>query len=72
EHAGRGPGVPLIAAALLFAAAHPAAASVLIGAKSAAEIEHNLAVAAHPIPAAFWADLRDEDLVGADRPLPAA
>lgn len=63
-------GVPLVAAALQFAAAHPAVASVLVGAKSAGEIERNLAAAAHPAPAAFWAELRERGLVGADRPLP--
>jgi D-threo-aldose 1-dehydrogenase len=72
EEVGRRHGVPLVAAALRFAAAHPAAASVLIGAKSAGELERNLAAAAHPIPAAFWAELRELGLLGADRPVPAA
>ncbi|MEV6930203.1 aldo/keto reductase [Dactylosporangium sp. NPDC051485] len=71
EAVGRRHGVPLVAAALQFAAAHPAPASVLLGAKSAGELERNLAAAAHPIPAAFWAELRGLGLVGADRPLPA-
>ncbi|MGI5239825.1 aldo/keto reductase [Dactylosporangium sp. CA-139066] len=64
-------GVPLVAAALQFAAAHPQAASVLVGAKSAEELERNLAAAARPIPAAFWAELVELGLVGADRALPA-
>jgi D-threo-aldose 1-dehydrogenase len=64
-------GVPLVAAAVQFAAAHPQAACVLLGAKSAGELERNLAAAARPIPAAFWAELVDLGLVGADRVLPA-
>jgi D-threo-aldose 1-dehydrogenase len=71
QDVGRRHGVPLVAAALQFAAAHPQAASVLIGAKTAEEIERNLAAAAHPIPAAYWADLVELGLLGADRALPA-
>jgi D-threo-aldose 1-dehydrogenase len=72
EDVGRRHGVPLVAAAVQVAAAHPAAASVLIGAKSAAEIERNLAAAVQPIPAAYWAELVERGLLGADRPVPAA
>jgi D-threo-aldose 1-dehydrogenase len=72
EDVGRRHGVPLVAAAVQFAAAHPAAASVLIGAKSAEEIDRNLAAAVQPIPAAYWAELVERGLLGADRPVPAA
>ena len=50
--------VPLKAAALQFPRAHPAVACVLAGARSTAELDENLALAAHPIPAAFWRELR--------------
>ncbi|MET7401359.1 aldo/keto reductase [Dactylosporangium sp. NPDC005572] len=63
-------GVPLPGAALQFAAAHPAVSSVLVGAKSAEEVTLNLDAARYPTPSAFWAELQDLGLVGADRPLP--
>lgn len=62
--------VPLKAAALQFPRAHPAVACVLAGARSVAELDENLALAAQPIPAAFWRDLRARNLVAADAPLP--
>lgn len=62
--------VPLKAAALQFPCAHPAVACVLAGARSVAELDENLALAAHPIPAAFWRDLRAHRLVPAEAPLP--
>lgn len=63
-------GVPLKAAALQFPMAHPAAASVLIGARSRAEVEENLAMFQHEIPRAFWEALRHEGLVREAAPLP--
>jgi D-threo-aldose 1-dehydrogenase len=63
-------GVPLKAAALQFPRAHPAIACVLPGARSVAELDENIALAARRIPAAFWRDLRAERLVHADAPLP--
>ncbi len=62
--------VPLKAAALQFPRAHPAVACVLAGARSVAELEQNLALAAHPIPAAFWSELRARGLVAGNAPLP--
>ncbi len=56
-------GVPLKAAALQFPRAHPAVACVLSGARSIAELDENLALAAQPIPDAFWRDLRAAGLV---------
>jgi D-threo-aldose 1-dehydrogenase len=64
--------VPLAAAALQFPAAHPAVAVVLAGARSVAEVDANLALARLPIPAAFWAELRERGLVDPRAPLPAA
>jgi len=50
-------GVPLAAAALQFAASHPAVGTVLIGPRSIAELEVNLAAWSHRIPVALWDDL---------------
>lgn len=64
-------GVPLPAAALQFPLAHPQVCSVIPGALSVAEVEQNLAYLRHPIPAALWAELRQENLLEADAPVPA-
>jgi D-threo-aldose 1-dehydrogenase len=50
-------GVPLAAAALQFAASHPAVGTVLIGPRSIAELDANLAAWSVPIPVALWNDL---------------
>jgi D-threo-aldose 1-dehydrogenase len=52
-----GYGVPLRAAAARFPARHPAVASVLIGARSPAEITDAIELWGTGIPAALWADL---------------
>jgi D-threo-aldose 1-dehydrogenase len=64
-------GVPMQAAALQFPLGHPAVATVLPGARSAAEVAANLRFAAHPIPADFWQALRDARLLPPDAPLPS-
>nr|BFE61117.1 aldo/keto reductase [Dactylosporangium thailandense] len=51
-------GVPLPAAAVQFPFRHPAVAAVVVGARSAAEMERSAALLAHPIPPALWEDLR--------------
>lgn len=63
-------GVPLAAAALQFPLAHPAIASVIPGARTAGEVEANIAFMAHPIPAAFWAELKARTLLRSDAPVP--
>ena len=50
-------GVPLRAAAARFPLSHPAVASVLIGARSAAEITDAIALRQVDIPAALWQSL---------------
>jgi D-threo-aldose 1-dehydrogenase len=62
--------VPLKAAALQFPRAHPAIACVLAGARSAAELDENVALASDPIPDIFWRDLRAQRLVAEAAPLP--
>jgi D-threo-aldose 1-dehydrogenase len=65
-------GVSLPAAALAFGAAHPAVASVVMGAASAGHVDRNVALfAADPPPPPFWADLVAEGLLRADAPLPS-
>ncbi|MDX6369118.1 MAG: D-threo-aldose 1-dehydrogenase [Gaiellales bacterium] len=46
--------VPLAAAALQFPLRHPAVRTIVVGARSAAEIEENLGHLARPIPEEFW------------------
>jgi D-threo-aldose 1-dehydrogenase len=53
-------GVPLRAAAARFPLTHPAVASVLIGARNAAEITDALRLRAVDIPAALWDVLAEE------------
>lgn len=63
-------GVPLKAAAIQFPAAHPAVASILTGARNAAEIAENEALFRHPIPAALWEELRALGLIDPAAPTP--
>ena len=64
--------VPLPAAALQFALAHPAVVSCVAGAHSDAEVRQNIAWFNTPIPPAFWQALRERALVDERAPLPAA
>jgi D-threo-aldose 1-dehydrogenase len=57
-------GVPLRAAAARFPLTHPAVASVLIGARSAAEISDAVRLRALDIPAALWEALATTDQKG--------
>ena len=62
--------VPLAAAAIQFALAHPVTSAAVLGAISAREVEANGRAYRHPIPAAFWAAVRSTGLVPAGGPLP--
>ena len=64
-------GTTLRAAALAFCAAHPAVASVLVGARSAGEVRDAAEQFAADVPAAFWQELRAEELLPADAPVPS-
>jgi D-threo-aldose 1-dehydrogenase len=59
-------GVPLRAAALAFAAGHPAVTSVLVGARSAAEVADAVAMHAFTVPAELWAELVADGLLPAN------
>ncbi|MGW0424300.1 aldo/keto reductase [Streptomyces sp. NPDC003015] len=61
-------GISLRAAALAFCAAHPAVASVLVGARSAAEVRDAADQFATPVPPAFWQELRDTGLLTTEEP----
>ncbi|CAL9610284.1 D-threo-aldose 1-dehydrogenase [Streptomyces sp. enrichment culture] len=63
-------GTTLRAAALAFCAAHPAVTEVLVGARSAAEVDDCAAQFRTPVPEAFWQELRATGLLPADTPLP--
>jgi D-threo-aldose 1-dehydrogenase len=63
-------GVPLRAAALQFPLAHPAVASVIVGARSPREIEDAVEMASIDIPGALWDELRAADLIEEDAPTP--
>ena len=63
--------VPLPVAALQFPLAHPVVCSVIPGALARAEVEQNIAHLRRPIPAALWAELKAEALLGAAAPVPA-
>jgi D-threo-aldose 1-dehydrogenase len=71
EEVARRHQVPLKAAALQFPLAHPAVASVLPGARTAAEVQENARLFSYPIPAAFWSELRAEKLLAQDVPVPS-
>ncbi len=63
--------VPLPAAALQFPLGHAAVAAVIPGAIHPDQVAQNVRNFAHPIPAAFWQDLKTKGLLDRDAPLPA-
>jgi len=63
-------GISVKAAALQFALAHPAVASVIPGASRPERIAEDHAALHEQIPAAFWNAMREQNLVAADAPLP--
>jgi D-threo-aldose 1-dehydrogenase len=67
-----GHGVPLRAAALAFAAGHPAVTSVLVGARTPAEVADAVAMHAVPVPGELWAELVAAGLLPRHVPTPAA
>jgi D-threo-aldose 1-dehydrogenase len=63
-------GVALPAAALQFAAAHPAVVSVIPGGQTPEEVSANAAMMSAAIPAQLWTALKDERLIDAGAPTP--
>ena len=64
--------IPLRAAALQFPLAHPAVEIVLVGAHHGDQWSDAIEMMRHPIPAAFWAALRQASLIPPDAPVPDA
>ncbi|WP_345588159.1 aldo/keto reductase [Streptomyces marokkonensis] len=62
--------VPLRAAALHFPFGHPAVASVLVGARSAAQVRDAAEQFHRPVPDAVWEALRARGLLPGEVPLP--
>lgn len=62
--------VSLRAVALQFPTAHPAVASVLLGARNAAELHDAVTEATVPIPADCWRDLKTTGLLPENAPVP--
>jgi D-threo-aldose 1-dehydrogenase len=63
-------GVPIKAAALQFCLAHPATVAVIPGASKPERIAEDHAALTTVIPDDFWHDLRKQDLVSPEAPLP--
>ncbi|MFH9818065.1 aldo/keto reductase [Streptomyces sp. NPDC017230] len=64
-------GVPLRAAALRFPFGHPAVASVLVGARSAAQVRDAAEQFRRPFPDSVWEGLRARGLLPGEVPVPA-
>lgn len=62
--------IPLKAAAAQFVRAHPAIATIVFGAESAAQVAESLQVFSVSIPAAFWDDLITAGLIDPAAPIP--
>jgi D-threo-aldose 1-dehydrogenase len=60
----------LAAAALQFPLAHPQVASVIPGLGSPRQIERTVELLRTAIPDGLWRDLKNEDLLRADAPVP--
>jgi D-threo-aldose 1-dehydrogenase len=63
-------GVPLAAAALQFPLAHGLVASVIPGLDSPQRVAQTMALYHHKIPPALWQELRSENLLRSDAPIP--
>lgn len=68
----RAHGVEVKAAALQFALAHPAVVATIPGSTRVAHANEDHAALSAVIPAAFWNDLRQQGLINALAPVPAA
>ena len=62
--------VRLPSVALQFSMAHPAVASVVAGMRSVKECDESLEWAVSKLPAGVWTDLKDEEMISADAPIP--
>ncbi len=63
-------GITMKAAGLQFSLAHPAVAAVIPGASRPSRIAEDRAALAENVPADFWRELREAQLVSLAAPLP--
>ena len=63
-------GVPLKAAAVRFAVAHPAVVSLIAGVRSQEHLDEYPELMRHPIPGTLWEELRAEGLIPEAAPVP--
>jgi D-threo-aldose 1-dehydrogenase len=63
-------GTELKAAAIRFSLAHPAVSGIVLGARSAREVEENVAMAHLDVPATLWEGVRREQLIDRLAPVP--
>ncbi len=64
--------VSIKAAASQFALAHPAVTTIIPGSRVPQRVEENVKVLEERIPADFWAELKAENLIRQDAPVPTA
>lgn len=72
ENVCRAHDVPLPAAAVQFVVAHPAIPSFIAGTRTVEQLDRNLAWFSHPIPDAFWTELKHKGLISERAPVPSA
>ncbi|MDN4039150.1 aldo/keto reductase [Massilia sp. YIM B02443] len=65
-------GVDLAAAALQFGAAHPVVAATIPGASSPEHLKRNAALMEVRVPKVFWEELKAEQLLAQEAPVPSA
>jgi D-threo-aldose 1-dehydrogenase len=65
-------GTTLPAAAIAFPLAHPAVVSVCVGARSAEQVRRNVELYLRPILRDLWLELKAEELIREDAPIPSA
>jgi D-threo-aldose 1-dehydrogenase len=65
-------GVPLAVAALQFALAGPAVASVILGGVTPEEVERNAEALRYPVPGGLWSDLKSEGFLTSSVPTPVS
>ncbi|MCT2590121.1 aldo/keto reductase [Streptomyces sp. N2-109] len=65
-------GTSPLAVATQFPLAHPAVSTVLVGARTPAEVSASAEYFAHPVPDALWAALKSEGLLPREAPVPGS
>jgi D-threo-aldose 1-dehydrogenase len=63
-------GVPLRAAALQFPLGHPAVQTVVVGCRSAEQVEDTVRMFEMPVPTSLWEELKHERLLSEEAPVP--